>query len=453
MALEICGPRLLAPAFGSATIVWSMVIGATMVALSIGGLLGGRLSERDPSGRWAWMLLAAGAIAAAVSAWVAPLLAPWLSGRFALTPFGQSAALALAVVLLFVPPGVLAAAVFPVCLRACTLAVERAGRVYATLYLASTLGSLAGVLLGPLALVGAVGTRASVVLCCVPALLSAAVASRRRFIFPVVLVVGAALALPALRLPSPTAWESSYASYEILAQGDTRLLSVDRGLCYSVLRPHLTVTGHCYDVYLAAPSLAQRHTPRRIALIGVAGGTLLHQFRRAWPNAQIEAVEIDPTLITAARTSFDLDATGVPVAALDGRCWLRGRQESYDFIAVDVMMTGTPPIHLMSREFFAEAAALLAPEGVMAVNTLPPLDGPIGAAMRQTLENTVVINSVAVGSRRPLSASGLASAFPWPGWAERAEEMRRDMRPAEDRAPLDDDAGALPWWWGLRVQP
>lgn len=453
MALEICGPRLLAPAFGSGTIVWSLVIGATMLALSLGGLLGGRLSEHDPQGRKAAGLLAAGALTAAVSACSAPLLAASIASRFPPTPTGQASALAFAAALLFVPAGLLTAAVFPLCLRACTSAVDQSGRTYASLYAASTLGSLAGVLLPPLILMSVAGTRASVALCCLPAMVSAAAAWRGRAMAAGALVAGALVLLGGIRPPSATHWESAYGAYEIVTQGDERMLAVDQALCYSSLRPGMTVTGHYHDVFLAAPWLAQRGAPQRIAVVGVAGGTLLHLFRRAWPQAQIDAVEIDPTLIDAARRAFDLDATGVSVDCLDGRCWLRRERGPYDLLAIDAMTTGTPPIHLMTSEFVEEAAASLSPSGVLVINTLPPLDAPVGAALRRVFAHTALIDSVAVGSRVALRAEGLEHAHPWSAWAARARAMLADLRQPPAVACLEDDAGALPWWWGLHVSP
>ena len=49
MSMELLGGRILAPYFGSGVYVWGSIITVFMLSLSLGYLLGGRLSVRDPS--------------------------------------------------------------------------------------------------------------------------------------------------------------------------------------------------------------------------------------------------------------------------------------------------------------------------------------------------------------------------------------------------------------------
>ena len=49
MAIELLGGRILAPYFGSSIYVWGSIITVFMLSLSIGYLLGGRLSLHNPN--------------------------------------------------------------------------------------------------------------------------------------------------------------------------------------------------------------------------------------------------------------------------------------------------------------------------------------------------------------------------------------------------------------------
>ena len=75
LATEICASRLLAPYFGSSTIVWANLIGLVLAALSVGYWLGGKLADRRPTPRLLGALvLASAALVALVPFVTRPIL-------------------------------------------------------------------------------------------------------------------------------------------------------------------------------------------------------------------------------------------------------------------------------------------------------------------------------------------------------------------------------------------
>ena len=71
LATEIAASRLLAPYFGSSTIVWANLIGIVLAALAAGYWLGGRVADRRPEPRLLGAIVSAAAVYVAVTPFVA----------------------------------------------------------------------------------------------------------------------------------------------------------------------------------------------------------------------------------------------------------------------------------------------------------------------------------------------------------------------------------------------
>lgn len=124
-------------------------------------------------------------------------------------------------------------------------------------------------------------------------------------------------------------------------------------------------------------------------IIGLAGGTSARVAKKFFPDLQVEGVEIDPLVGELARRFFGLAPEQVKIHIADGRVFLRRSLEKYDFILVDVFRDGAfVPVHLTTREFFAELRAHLNPGGIVWMNLFAPEGGsPFVTLMEQTLRS------------------------------------------------------------------
>jgi spermidine synthase len=110
-------------------------------------------------------------------------------------------------------------------------------------------------------------------------------------------------------------------------------------------------------------------TPRRILMLGLGGGSISAYLGRFMPEAVITTVEIDPGVITAAKTYFGLRETErMRYRASDGRVFLNRSSDLYDLILLDAYRGGYVPFHLLTREFYALVKQRLAPGGAAAFN-------------------------------------------------------------------------------------
>ncbi len=168
--------------------------------------------------------------------------------------------------------------------------------------------------------------------------------------------------------------ESLYNYIQVTQAPDgTRELILNEGQAiHSIYNPRQILTGWYWDYFLAAPFFNPGFQPsqlQRMAIIGLAGGTIARQFSAAYPSVQIDGVEIDPAIVNVARQYFDMREPNLHVFEEDGRVFARQTQASYNVIAIDAFQQPYIPFQLTTVEFFSELRDHLADNGVLALNT------------------------------------------------------------------------------------
>lgn len=142
MGIELLGGRILAPYFGSSIYVWGSIITVFMLSLSIGYLLGGRQSLRNPNlGRYGCFYLGAAFLMLPLVLWSNTIM----EAVFLLIVDPRYGSLVTAMLLFFAPTAVLGM-IAPYSVRLLVKDSERSGQVAGTLYFVSTLGSALGTL-------------------------------------------------------------------------------------------------------------------------------------------------------------------------------------------------------------------------------------------------------------------------------------------------------------------
>jgi len=143
MGIELLGGRILAPYFGSSVHIWGSIITVFMLSLSLGYLLGGKLSTRSPS------LAIYGLIFVAAAIMILPIV---LFGQglmetvFVNIEDSRYGSLLASMVLFFIPTVILGM-LSPYSVRLLVKSSDESGQVAGKLYFVSTLGSALGTII------------------------------------------------------------------------------------------------------------------------------------------------------------------------------------------------------------------------------------------------------------------------------------------------------------------
>lgn len=465
LAVEIGASRLLAPYFGSSTIVWANVIGLILVYLALGYWLGGKLADRHPSPLLLGRILVLAACFVAATPFAArPLLDLALRGFDALS-VGAVVGSFFAALAIFAVPVTLLGTVSPFAVRLAVTDVASAGAVAGRLYALSTAGSILGTFVSAIVAIPLVGTQRTFVGTALLLALAATPLLPRRWLAAAV-VFGGLLAVPGglVKAESGVLWEteSPYQFVEVRQLPDgSRVLQENEGVAVqSVWRRDTVMTGGYWDLFDLVPPLLGRPL-RTMLVLGDAGGTIPRAYGRLYPGVRIDGVELDPAVTEAGRRFLGLgDNPRLRVITADARPYLASTAKRYDLIVVDAYRQPYVPFYLATREFFALARRHLTPGGIVALNVAAtPGDRRLTAALAASLRAggfaqawvwpALRFNDLLLGLTAPATKDALVrrAALGAPAAARPLVPLlRRELRPARQSSePLTDDRAPVEW--------
>jgi spermidine synthase len=392
MSFEMLGSRYLNPYFGSGIYTWASLISTVLIALTAGYFLGGTLADRTASPvvlaltviAGSSYLLALPSFAQAILEWV-------LAGIDDI----RAGSLISALALMFVPVALLGM-YSPFAIRLLLRSAESSGRVSGAVYGVSTAGSIVGTLGTTFFLIPSIGSRAitltlgAVGLVAGLGLLVLARLQRHpRGVAAVMLLALTTLTAPvgraeslldegirAAMLKRPNGRiahvETEYNDVFITRRQNQLVMSFQvKGWDYTESATNLADPDDLPLRYAQVMSIAAIYpaAPRKVLMLGLGGGSISTYLGRFLPEAAITTVEIDPGVITAAKTYFGLRETErLRYRAGDGRVVLNRSSELYDLILLDAYRGGYVPFHLLTREFYTLVKQRLAPGGAAAFN-------------------------------------------------------------------------------------
>jgi spermidine synthase len=384
LTIEIAGARLIAPVFGLSAVPWTAVIGVILTALAVGSHLGGRLADSGA-------VPLATILALAGLTGVLPVLGealPWMARDV----LGFIPGAVVSALVLFAPPVLCLGAVVPYLVQADTESLGAVGRRAGDVSAAATAGSIAGTFVTGFVLLPMFPLPVLLGLTAAGLFVLAAVSGRllRRGPREAQLLI-AAVAIGAVGYIAARPSEGTlhvqqtvYSSVRVTERewADGRLVRemFQNGGSSSAEYQDTGESAHEYVTASLEVLEPMIDDARSVLVLGGAALTLPVQLLRRQPTLDITVVEIDPVVTELAARYFRYGSESSPslrVVHDDARVFLRGTQETFDVVYMDVFdHLLTVPWTMVTEEALTDMASRLEPDGLFMANVLSPLAGP-----------------------------------------------------------------------------
>lgn len=450
IGIELAASRLLAPFFGTSLFIWANIIGLTLIYLSVGYAIGGRIADRYPSAFVLYSITTVAALSAGVIPLISrPILALSLEA-FAAVSIGAFYSSLVGTLILFAIPITLLGCVSPFAIRLAVRTVSGAGNTAGSLYALSTAGSIVGTFLPTFLLIPRIGTMRTFYTFSVILLVASLIGllrgprqPRRNGMAIIATVLLCFMLLvtafgyrgfvrPVLEGNRTPIWqgESAYNFIQVLNNADTgaRELYLNEGhaihsLYFPGQSPQPLSRGP-WDFFAVAPLFANNQrieTVRDVSIIGLAGGTAAQRiFDIYGPQTRIDGVELDPKIVEVSRQFFNMNQPNLNVIVQDGRYYLRTTEKRYDMIGVDAYFQPYIPFQLTTKEFFQESYDRLNENGTFVVNAGRTssdyrLVEVISQTMRAVFPNVYLIdtpaftNTMVIGTKQPTTLANFTA--------------------------------------------
>lgn len=388
MIIELSGIRLLAPVFGNSIFTWTALIGAVLVAFSIGGYLGGLWADRTTSPRIViWLLLTAAAFVLAVPSLHA--ISAQLARELGLV-YGPT----LLSGVLFIVPGTLLGAINPYVTRLLAKMTNdtKIGAATGSANMAGALGSFIGTFAAGYWLVPNMDVNHIFVLTAL-ALFALAITvviyanlrlSRHDFACIGTMMVVAITLSSIVRIGyGPGVLHVSNSRYQQVMvyeadrSGSTIRYLINNGQPQGAVDLSTKESPYHFQNYW---QLIKQYKDAIGSALMIGGGTFTvpQKIQDEYPEASITVIEIDEVVSTIANQYFDMDKyPEIEVVVSDARWYSNNDTSRYDFIFVDAYNGSySIPSHLATVEYFQTLKGRTETDGIVMINVIGNSSGP-----------------------------------------------------------------------------
>ncbi len=375
MCVELCSAKILSPYFGTSIYVWASVLGITLTALMSGYYLGGYISSKNKNNSIVYWLMLIGGFLVAVTPIISNIILPTTINLSLLT--GTILSL---MCFLFIPL-MLFGAVSPLIINIVTDQAKESGKSSGNVYAISTLGGIITTFTVGFYTLPQFGITYTlygygILVMAISAFLFI---KTRTFKTPVSIIFLAAIL--------SINFQNKFDSKEVIYQSEGILGEVkvvDRTLfnhkenryknyrelmvnniSQTVMDKQNPAINYWSYIDVLTYNINSYSNGKNALLLGLGGGTLYKELEKN--NINVDVVELDGRIEEIAKKYFNINED-VNVVVDDARHYINTTTKRYDVIIYDLYHSETPPVHLMTKEAFAEIKTKLNENGILIIN-------------------------------------------------------------------------------------
>ena len=394
MTVELTSTRIVAPLIGNSLFTWTSVIGVTLLGLSIGSLIGGKVADKQtdkPLLSWFFLI-------SSVLVFVTPILVKF--SDFVLNLSNSVLWLNLLMsVYLFILPAVAIGTIQPIILKKYADSFSSIGREYGILSSVWSVGSILGVFLTGFLFISSIGSSGTLYAISLILFLTAIVFymkflsenSEKKFfenkILISVFIIFIFLAVfwiifadnknnnPQIIFSTETNYYNlKVADIFLPGFGQSRILQLD----FDTHSIDTKETNEDFypEIYPVFSYL--KNDIKNILVIGAGAYTMPEYFKNYYADANVSVIETDPEMISVGQKYFGLDTGRISTEIGDARLIFNKEKAGpkYDVIFSDAYNSFVSvPWYLLTEEWNETAKKELTPDGIYAVNFISGLEG------------------------------------------------------------------------------
>jgi spermidine synthase len=378
LVVEILGAKMLAPWLGTSHFVWTAQISITLLALSAGYYLGGRIVDVSARLDHLYYCLAlAGFFLCAAVVFCAPIASASLAFSLAI------ATLLTSFVLYFLPLTLLAVT-GPFLTRILNSSTSTVGGQVGRLSAVSTIGSVFGALIISYLLIPHFSNSITMYGTAIVlfALALSYFALYRTKLSGAIAISIAGIFIGGFGLSEKHAFKdadelyfhnSAFGQMQVIELKNVhRRFYLNDYLVQNTYDPVTKRSVSLFTYMLHDLAVAYRPKIDQILCLGLGVGIVPMRFANEGMN--VDVVEINPAVIPVGEKFFGLEPAKLNIILGDARYYLNRVAKKYDAIILDTFLGDSSPSHLMTHEAFNSIRRALSPEGVLVINSFGDFD-------------------------------------------------------------------------------